>query len=187
MNFDKYKKMGAYHYEWYKDKSGEHDWYIEAVDKVTNFCLEGSVLEVGCGDGLVGNILGRAGIPYLGLDSDLTGIELARAKAREYSTSESRFLFMDIADVVRLELSMPHDHLICLNTIEHLENPRVLLDFFTKNTLHSAIIITDIPQEIPSGSHVREFSESELRYLFNQYTATAFKIGENYHGIEVFK
>lgn len=173
MIFDKYRTLGAYHYDWYN--SGKPEWYKKAVDRCVEFC-KGATLDVGCGDGVVLDKLLEAGIPASGIDNDPYAIRLCNERgliAYPY----------DIAKTMPLHA----DYMVCLNVIEHLENPGNIKRIFKNNIAKAAIIITDMPQDEPSKYHVQEFTPYQLRRMFSRYKVKWFKIDDNFHGIEVYK
>ncbi|NQU75512.1 MAG: hypothetical protein HQ546_04250, partial [Planctomycetes bacterium] len=54
--FDKYDRDGPYHWEFYY--GGQEPFYIATVDTVASLVPRGAeVLDVGCGDGLLANVL----------------------------------------------------------------------------------------------------------------------------------
>lgn len=171
MTFDKYLLKGAYHYEWYKTEP----WYRACVDRCVDFC-KGSTLDLGCGEGLVCDLLEQRGYECTGIDSDKTAIALANPD-------------LDIrqGDIEQDGFMGEWEYMVCLNTIEHLKNPLRVLDIFENFITKGAVIITDYPQEHPSKYHVKEFTPKELSDLFKDYRANLFSIDENFHGIEVYK
>lgn len=171
--FNKYKTRGAYHYDWYKT---EH-WYKACVDRCVEFC-KGSTLDVGCGDGVVSKLISERGYEVLGIDNDQTGLELAADNA-----PKAQFRLMDIKPIHPDKW----EYMVCLNVIEHLEDPEAIKRIFNRNITKAAIIITDMPQEHPSPYHIKEFSPYELKQMFHTRKVKSFKIDDNFHGIEVYK
>lgn len=79
------------------------------------------------------------------------------------------------------------EYMVCLNVIEHLENPEAIKRIFNRNITKAAIIITDMPQKHPSPYHVKEFTPYELKQMFYTRKVIPFQIDDNFHGIEVYK
>lgn len=175
MTFDKYRTKGAYHYDWYKTEK----WYKKCVDKCVEFC-KGSTLDVGCGDGVVACLISERHPDWwvVGIDNDPTGIELAKKSAPLALFKEH--------DLTK-PLKGKWEYMVCLNVIEHLEHPERIKEIFNRNITKATIIITDVPQEHPSSSHIHEFTPEELADLFSEYRVVPFQIDENFHGIEVYK
>lgn len=176
MIFDKYATRGAYHYDWYKTEP----WYKACVDRCVDFC-KGSTLDVGCGDGLVTVKLREAGNEVCGIDNDRIAIELAKDKD-EYGWG----LDFELADI-NSPIKGKWEYMVCLNVIEHLEDPNVIKRIFNRNITKAAIIITDMPQKQPSKYHVKEYSPYELKQLFHTRKVVGFQIDDNFHGVEIYK
>lgn len=172
--FDKYKTKGAYHYDWYQTQP----WYKACVDRCVQFC-DGSTLDVGCGDGLVCHLLAHNGRQVTGIDDNAEGIALAIDKAHP----DAEFLLQGVDE----PLQGKWEYMVCLNVIEHLENPDAIKRIFNQNITKAMIIITDEPQEHPSPYHTKEYSPYELKQLFHTRKVIPFRIDENFHGIEVYK
>jgi 2-polyprenyl-3-methyl-5-hydroxy-6-metoxy-1,4-benzoquinol methylase len=173
MTFTKYQDKGAYHYHWYRDIP----WYKASVDRIVEFCI-GSTIDVGCGDGFVSKMISDKGLKVTGIDNDPTGIHLAKIK-----DIKSEYITQDITKPIKGKW----EYMACLNVIEHLQDPLAIKRIFSRNITKAAIIITDMPQEHPSSSHIKEFTPYELKQLFNTHKVKWFKIDDNFHGIEVRK
>lgn len=174
MTFDKYSSKGAYHYDWYIKK--DPDWYRKCVDTCVAFC-KGSTLDVGCGDGVVTNLVGQR-YEAAGIDFEETAIALAKMNA-----SRGRYIWQNLEDPIKGKW----EYMVCLNVIEHLEHPERIKQIFDRNITKAAIIITDVPQKNPSPYHVKEFTPYELKQMFHTRKVIPFKIDDNFHGIEVYK
>lgn len=173
MKFDKYRERGAYHYDWYKNNAFD---YKDCVDKCVEFC-KGSTLDVGCGDGLVTKMILDKGYLAVGIDNDKVGVSLAIENA-----------FAKLADLQDFKLSnVKFEYMVCLNVIEHLENPEVIKQIFDNNITKAAIIITDIPQGELPPEHFKEYTPEELKQMFAEWKAEPFKIGKDFHGVKVYK
>lgn len=172
--FDKYEKLGAYHYSWYDDPN--HAWYKVCVDKIVKFC-KGTTLDFGCGDGLVLSKLPKYSI---GIDIDTVALDICRAKQLSVTSSNS--------------LISPINYLCCLNTIEHLKNPDILLKLIKSNVTKGAIIITDMPTENKGRYHEHEYTKEELLDTFAEFKPKYFVINSTefgkpiqFHGVEIKK
>jgi 2-polyprenyl-3-methyl-5-hydroxy-6-metoxy-1,4-benzoquinol methylase len=180
MIFDKYDKRGAYHYDWY----GKDMDYTECID-VTLDLIKGSgiILDLGCGDGLLERNI-DATYPektVVGIDSSASGIAFAIAKNEKGLFLHGEFNIID-------NLLYDFDCLVCINTIEHLEDAYQILDIFRRRIKSKAIIITDIPAETPGKYHTKEYSPGELQRMFSDYHTERIPMNSKiYHGIEVWK
>jgi len=180
--FDKYEKLGAYHYDWYDDPNWA--WYKLCVDRCVDFC-KGSTLDVGCGDGLVANKIAE-NYEVLGVDNSQIGIELAREKGN------ARFRYWDLSG----RSGINTDYMVCLNVIEHLDSKGVkrLLNLFDKHINKAGIIITDEATDNLGRYHEHEYTLPELKALFKDYKVKGFKIKSTefgkpitFIGVEVYK
>lgn len=177
---EKYLNRGNYHWRWYFNK--ENEWYPELVDAIVEFC-EGadSVLDVGCGDGLLGRLFTDADCQYTGVDADSVAIAMAR-----YLVPKGRFLEKDIS---QSRMKGKWDYLACLNTIEHLDKPEVLLEILDKNITKGAIVITDKadPNRELAQGHVKEYTLDELVDFFKDYSPELFEIAGDFIGVRIRK
>lgn len=72
MKFSKYEKNGSYHWKMYEDKNTK---YAKHADRIKDWIKEDVVLDIGCGDGKITDLLGA-----IGIDDDPTGVRLALEK-----------------------------------------------------------------------------------------------------------
>lgn len=174
--FNKYRLKGAYHYDWYKTE----DWYRWAVDTCVKFC-KGSTLDVGCGDGLITNMIG---INYhaTGIDKDYDGVILALEKA----TYKANFR---CEDIVKRPVKGKWDYMACLNVIEHLDTPEILKDIIHQNITKGAIIITIDWQGGAFGEdHKHEYTLDELVDFFKEFNPKPFRYKDTeWIGVEIRK
>ena len=174
MIFEKYKTRGAYHYDWYKNNTFG---YKDCVDECIEFC-KGSTLDVGSGDGLVMDLLDKKGIKVNGIENDPIGIGLSPEHLWEETWLE---------DINSACIDGEWEYMVCLNVIEHLENSGAVRDIFKDYITKAAIIITDIPQGDLPPEHYHEYTPHELKQMFQEFKVVPFTIGENFHGIKVYK
>lgn len=173
-DFTKYQDRGAYHFKLYEDGV---DWYVKCVDAVLDFC-KGSTLDLGCGEGLIGTLLKEKGIEdYLGYDSDPTAIQLADPELDIRQT--------DLEEPASWQLDF--EYMVCLNTIEHLQNPKVIPFIFEHCISKAGIIITDKAQPTLGKHHVHEFTIEELMKLFEKYKPEPFEVTPDFIGVKIWK
>lgn len=191
--FDKYEKLGAYHFKWYQDPN--YAWYKECVDRIVDFC-RGSTIDAGGGDGLVSHRIGKNG--YLTLVLDNTGYKAWESNRFDWAW----WAYCDLESVESIEQALEPDevsdgkfeYMACLNVIEHLENPQGLLTILRNNITKGAIIITDKPTGHPGRYHEREYTKAELMETFKEFKPKYFQIKSTefgkpitFHGVEVYK
>jgi glycosyltransferase involved in cell wall biosynthesis len=159
-DFDKYIKFGAYHWNSYKNDpiySGHVDHIID------NFGgkAKGTLLDVGCGDGLISSFLAEKGFKVKGIDKEGEGIRLAQRKS-----SSVDFEVKDIFDVHE-----QFDYLLASEVIEHLSIPDEFLQKIKGLFRREALITTpkrDYYKE-PDPYHFREYSIYEFENLLKKY------------------
>lgn len=110
IEFDKYKKYGAYHWKWY---NGRNKRYMAHVNKLKNWVEEKNTLEIGAGDGLIAYILNIKGI-----DNEPVAIHIAERKGTNVSLGDAHKTAFD---------ENQFDSILMADTLEHLEYPEKAL------------------------------------------------------------
>ena len=164
--FDKYDKGGAYHWKWYLTN---FDGYQSFTNAIVNLIPgEGSLLDMGCGDGLISYLFFRSGFKVSGIDTSETGIHLAKTVSQmalkkrmgedinsvqgmpftagnhldlmgRFEQGGLSFTQMSAFDI---KGAKKFDYLLCAEVIEHVQNPEKLLDIIHRITREFAIITT---------------------------------------------
>lgn len=146
--FDKYQTKGAYHFDWLVDP--KFAWYKACIDKCVEFCETTSVLDLGCGEGVIGSQLfekvdfDEDKLDYVGIDKEHSAVELADPA-----------LDVRQGDIENDYFAGKWDYMVCLNTIEHLENPEAIKRIFNRSIIKAAIIITDMPNSSNTSAGVQ--------------------------------
>lgn len=158
--YKKYDESGAIHHKWYRKNVL---WYREVADLCVERAVGKFVIDLGCGDGLVSKLLSEQGYTVTGVDSNGAGLILAKELA-------PNAYFMP-ADLNKDDLAGDYDYMVCLNTIEHLENPENIVKIFRDNIRQRGLIITDkkIEGRKLKYHHFQEFSIEELKELFKDF------------------
>lgn len=179
--FDKYEKLGAYHYDWYDDPN--YAWYKVCVDRIVKFC-KGRTIDVGCGEGLIVEKLKSSGC--MGIDIDDKAIELAKSKGLNVSKH-------NLDSGLNINVMGGFDYMCCLNVIEHLNTPYSIKKF-VEQARKGAIIITDMPTENKGRYHEHEYTKEELIDTFKEFKPKYFVINSTefgkpiqFHGVEIKK
>lgn len=155
--FRKYDEHGAYHWDWYKrDFSG----YRRAVDEVVGmFPNTGTVLDIGCGDGLIAERLRLHGLEVTGIDVSPTAIKLAKEKAPGVKFLESSF------ELVRGQC----DYSLCYNVIEHVKDPEALLATVAATTKRFCILSTSCgDREKRDRTDQSVYTKAQLQEMFER-------------------
>lgn len=107
-----------------------------------------SILDIGCGGGLISEPLARIGANVTGLDADATGIKTAKAHAKaenleiEYICGAAE----DLADGKR-----KYDVVLALEIIEHTSSPEEFVSLCTKLVKKGGIVIFSTLNRTPKS------------------------------------
>lgn len=147
IDFDKYRRLGAYHWREYARASV----YRSYVDGLRTWVKGDRILDVGAGDGLIADILGAKGV-----ELDQTAVDLARQHG---------------VDVVRGDAcSLPFgaeafDAVFLGDVIEHLPDPvPALREAHRVLCVEGVLYVTTPPERKPIRAyHYREYTPEKLR------------------------
>ena len=170
-SFDKYGRSGAYHWRQVSDSLRWHNAYVagryEAAVKATLPVAGMRVLDLGCGDGVLGYELARHGAQVTGIDLEFLGVALAREALRAHQVD-------DVGLVQGSGLTLPFaaasfDVAVSTEVIEHVDAPEVLLQEMARVLTPGGKVMITTPcriSEYPQDpQHVQEFFPDELRAL----------------------
>jgi len=121
----------------------------------------GTLLDVGCGDGLISCLLSKKGFKVKGIDIEGEAIRLAKEKCKSVD--------FDARDV--FGISGDFDYLVSSEVIEHLQNPDEFLEKISGIFRKEALITTpkrDYYKEICSY-HFKEYSIFEFENIIEKY------------------
>lgn len=159
-SFNKYQSRGAYHWHWYENNT--HNYYEYAQLTLSFFPESGSILDIGCGDGLISYLFYQQGFSVFGIDPDKRGISIAKNKVLYKLLRQNPALLLPeiIApyfvkshlrnkgiefrqqSIENLEDEKNFDYSICLEVIEHLPNPDILIEKILSTTRKYAVLST---------------------------------------------
>ncbi len=113
------------------------------------------VLDVGCGTGLFAYKAANKGASVLGIDFSIKAIEIAQSK---FKRSNLKYAQMDVK-----KIKEKYDVIVSLGTLEHMDNPLLILELFKKHlNPKGKIIITS-----PNWTNPRGYILLTLYFLFN--------------------
>lgn len=118
---------------------------------LNNIIDEGTVLDIGCGDGIVSKYL-KSGIDYRGID-------LTEASIYEKNTADSRILYCSSSDLDTQLDSIKSVHTILL--LDVLEHTREFVGLFRRSTqIAEKFLVVSLPNE--------QFIYDRIRFLLGQ-------------------
>ncbi len=172
MTFTKYEDSGAYHWAWADRDSPSYEPAAEArYAVVTKRIAPGHrVLDVGCGDGYLMNLVAKSGAHATGLDSDRTGLNLAKRMLEE--PLNRRVLR---ADARRIPFGADaFDRVLMVDVIEHLSDPASCLNAIAGVLARDGQLLITTPTWRPGRmwdavNHVREYRPEELASLLGGF------------------
>jgi len=163
-DFRKYRLGGPYHWKWYLT---DFDGYRGFVTKIlAELPREGSLLDIGCGDGLMSYACWLRGMSVYGIDSNDLAIDLANVVCADAVSGNYDAAFRSaggvIADSLRtsqaprstdrpafacrsafdLGAGDDADYALCIEVIEHVPEPERLLAKIHALIRNCAIITT---------------------------------------------
>jgi 2-polyprenyl-6-hydroxyphenyl methylase/3-demethylubiquinone-9 3-methyltransferase len=126
------------------------------------------VYDLGCGDGLISYVVAKKSRFVVGIDKDPTAIGFAREKSKRQKNLS--FIIQDVTEIYDEDVA---DYVLCIDVIEHLEKPELLLDSITRLLRRDGrcLIGTPIfnPDRVMSKYHVREYLKEELDDFLSPY------------------
>ena len=155
---------------WDKFWSGERGQYESHACPDVAFLLahltlgKQRTLDVGCGTGRYFSWI---------LSEDLHGIEISPAAAEKARTVRPRAI-VTVADVVKNPIPYPTHHfdvVYCGEMLEHVEDPKRLVDELYRVTMPDGIVVMNTPyeDEIPADAHLWFIDLADIHELFKDF------------------
>lgn len=163
MRYDKYDTHGAIHWDWYYRPEPGNGYRELVEDSIMPFIdnrERGTLLDIGCGDGLVSHLLDSFGYKVIGIEPELTGVDICKAKVPKMEV-----LHGGLEEVV----IPPVDYMFSLNTIEHLKDPTYFTKVIPLVRKFSVIVTDNAVGHVPDPYHTQEFTMEELKDLFSDF------------------
>jgi SAM-dependent methyltransferase len=147
MDFDKYRRLGDYHWREYARPTV----YRAYVDGLRDWVKGSAILDVGAGDGLIAYVIGATGI-----ELDPIAVALARSHAVDVIKGDAGALPFPAASF---------DTVFLGDVIEHLEDPLpALLEARRVLRNDGTLYVTTPPEHTPVRPyHYREYTPDSLR------------------------
>ena len=181
--YDKYERGGAVHWNAYRYGLYNYKPLIDSSLEPFVNAPRGSVLELGVGDGVSAHLLTEMGFHVYGVDYNKRGFELLKENTPHWDKIET--------ELIDIGLYMPDrvfDYMYSVNTIEHVENPKVFVELM-KSVKEFAVIVTDDAKKLGRGSryHHQEFTPESLVELFKDFKVEMIPIGNpQFFGIKIY-
>ena len=118
--FDKYEKLGAYHWEWYTTNKYNYRDHVDKVIRYFKGCT-GTILDMGCGDALIASKLCEMGLNVTGVDLNERAIELGKEKCKDFI--EAGKMNLQVMSIFKLNKARKFDYVLCNEVIEHITEP----------------------------------------------------------------
>lgn len=158
-DFDRYRAKGAYHWQWYKTNKYS---YADYAHKILGYLPNsGTVIDIGCGDGVMSYLLFKKGLKVTGIDPDETGITLGKQEISRQYFKERPYLapialfqgsMIDYLKKQGIQLrkesiydvpdTQKFDYAVCQEVIEHVPEPQGMLEKVSKIVTQFALFTT---------------------------------------------
>lgn len=134
----------------------------------------GTVLDVGCGNGVISRYLGSKNYTVLGIDIDQKTIDRA----------QSLNIYANVSFKVKsaeqlIAEALHYDAIICSEVLEHLDNPSSLLRTLNKSLKEDGILIVTVP----NGIGPRELLVTRPIIFIRQHMKVLWKFIQRIKGI----
>lgn len=167
VDFDKYRKFGAYHWQLVRS----HPDYLRRVELVcAHVGPRDRVLDLGCGDGAYLYFVAPRCRQAIGVDGDEHAILCAQRELALHCVPNCtvvRSTFRDLA--ARLDPALRFDLVYSMDCIEHLVDPSELLDVADRWLAPGGRVLIGTPlfvsEAAVSSYHVKEYTHAEMRAL----------------------
>ena len=164
ITYNKYRKMGSIHWKWYMGKNIGYKVLVN--ESIKYFPDKGTIIDIGCGDGLPSCLLAEKGLEVTGIEPEMIGLTIAkdRLSGLNFAGYETT-----IEDFVK-ENDQKFDYLYSLNTIEHVDDENAFVEMM-KRTKNFGIIITDNKdsKKRKHPYHTKEYNRESLKELFKDF------------------
>lgn len=157
-------------------EKARHSRLIQMKELVYKFSLQGKkVLEVGSGKGEMLDVLEESGMQATGLEASLDSVKIGQTAGR-------RMVHGYIGDICKIS-GGPFDAFICLNYLEHLPSPGIVIRNIYNNCSADAVGFVTVPnlEYLLKTKCFYEFVADHISYFTKQTLIHAFEG----HGFDV--
>jgi SAM-dependent methyltransferase len=146
---------------------------------VNDFNLRGrKILEVGCGDGHLLNILSQTGVDSFGLETASKAINIGRQQGLRIQSGYMETGFQAEGG--------PFDGFICLHVLEHVPDPNIFMQGVYDNCTTNAVGLIEVPslEMILEAERFYDFFLDHLSY-FSQQTLQFLLEKNGWHVLDI--
>lgn len=136
----------------------------------------GTLLDLGCGVGRTSLLAASLGYYVVGIDIERKAIKLANLNAKILGLKKCRFIHGDILKHRRLYSHQTFDAIVCSEVIEHVRNPKAIIDLAFKLLKQDGLFILTTPHDQKQWSvldeyaqHVKRFHIEEIKQLLSDF------------------
>lgn len=130
-----------YHRAYFNEKDPFHIYHKFRYDYVQKQIKPNStVLDVGCGSGVLSHLLSQKGCKVTGVDIDKNRVNFCK---KEYP-----YITFLQEDILKLNLKERFDYVVCLDTLEHLNNIEIAVKNLKKHMKINGSLIVGVPTRI---------------------------------------
>jgi len=164
---DKTEAQSDGYYDAIYAEQEDQPWLWEKLEhfaSITSAHTVGSVLDLGCGPGVLANSV-SFDHPYLGIDFSAEAIRLASEKNLHPAAT---FIKADLRDLSWQELG-PYDTVVLSEVLEHLDSPQEIVNLALQ-VARRRVVVT-VPVNMSDPGHIKpEWSREDLIELLNPLT-----------------
>ena len=181
VGYRKYNIDGDYHWKMYQDKEG---WYYKLIQELLkNIPDKGTVLDVGCGDGLISSLLAEKGLTIEGFDGEENAIKYAQKH-----NPQIKSWVKDIKDITEEEMKdKSYDYMVAIEVMEHFEYPDCLVKLFDFSCRKTMYLSTDNPDTSLSRFDYHRFSIEDLQKRFRNTNIKLLYQGKGNYLVSITK
>lgn len=159
--------------------------YNKALEYITE---KDVIFDVGCGSGFGTYMIGQKANRVWGLDISQDAISFAMSYNKINSKNNIHFVQADYKNSIFEPNSF--DKIICIEFLEHLEDPKSAIDFLMKLVKKDGLLIASSPfdEKIDEDDkfHKFAFNENTLPNVFGEYDYKTEKIDWDWEGSSYF-
>ena len=186
MEYNKYKKKGAIHWSWYSSNHRNIGYKVLVNESIKYLSGGGTVMDIGCGDGLPSYLLAKKGFKVTGIEPEMSGLDIARDKLNGLDFIGYQ---ATIEDFVKNN-DQTFDYLYSLNTIEHIDDENAFVEMM-KRIKYFGIVVTDNASGKKHPTHTKEYNIDSLKELFKDFKTEQIYFSDewtnkNFIGLKIY-